>query len=185
MTQILQKNEKVLREVTQIVPLDTIDSPEIKKVIHDMKEALSSQTDGVALAAPQIGVSKRIFIISGKVLDSTFDPQRELSDTQIHEDLVFINPEITSQSKEKELMPEGCLSVRYTYGKVWRASKTTVRAYDEHGRLFERGSGGIISQIFQHEIDHLNGILFIDKAADMEDIPPAVHDHTHNGDIIT
>ncbi len=69
-------------------------------------------------------------------------------------------------------MPEGCLSVRWLYGKVRRSSKALIRAFDEHGNLFTRGGSGLLSQIFQHEIDHLNGILFIDTAENIEDIPP-------------
>ena len=81
--------------------------------------------------------------------------------------MVFINPKISKISKEKEWMPEGCLSVRPIYGKTWRSKKTTVTAYDENGIKFQRGASGLLSQIFQHETDHLNGILFIDHAVDL------------------
>ena len=69
-------------------------------------------------------------------------------------------------------MPEGCLSVRWLYGKVSRAEKARVRAYDETGKLFEMGGSGLLAQVFQHETDHLNGVLFVDTAIDIEDLPP-------------
>lgn len=91
----------------------------------------------------------------------------------ITDDLVFINPKITNYSKEKKWMEgEGCLSVRWVYGKVQRSTKVTIRAYNEHGKVFERGAGGLLAHIFQHEVDHLNGILFIDKAKDLEEVDP-------------
>ena len=69
-------------------------------------------------------------------------------------------------------MEEGCLSVRWLYGKVRRSQKTLIKAYDENGKLFTMGGSGLLSQAFQHETDHLNGILFIDKAKDLKDVPP-------------
>ncbi|MCR4306753.1 MAG: peptide deformylase, partial [Candidatus Yonathbacteria bacterium] len=79
---------------------------------------------------------------------------------------------ITKTSKQKVWMTEGCLSVRWLYGDVKRATKTEVRAYDEHGKRFTRGASRLLSQIFQHEIDHLDGVLFIDKARHVEELPP-------------
>ena len=69
-------------------------------------------------------------------------------------------------------MSEGCLSVRWLYGDVDRSIKATIKAYDEEGKKFVRGGSGIVAQIFQHETDHLNGILFIDSAENIEDAPP-------------
>jgi peptide deformylase len=143
-----------------------------------MKKVLSTQEDGIGLAAPQIGESVRIFIVSGKVL---LPPEERLelsegkkrsSKTPIPADLVFINPVITKFSKEKRWMEgEGCLSVRWLYGKVERSTKVTLVAYDEQGKKVERGAGGILAHIFQHEVDHLDGVLFIDKAKDIEEMP--------------
>ena len=77
-------------------------------------------------------------------------------------------------------MTEGCLSVRYLYGKIRRASRATITAYDENGQKIERGASGLLAQIFQHEVDHLNGILFTDHAKDLRDIPPEKqHNHSH------
>lgn len=90
--------------------------------------------------------------------------------------MVFINPEITRLSKKKKEMSEGCLSVRGSYGTVMRHERATVKALDEHGKPFTYHASGLIAHIFQHEVDHLDGILYIDKAVKLEedeDIPSA------------
>ncbi len=166
---ILDKDAPILREVAKEIPLKDIKSLKIQAVISNMKEALNSQDDGVAIAAPQIGEKLRIFVVSHKV----FNMGREEEQIANVKDLVCINPEIIKISKKKKKMEEGCLSVRWLYGKVERSEKVNIKAYNENGEEFERGSSGLLAQIFQHEIDHLNGILFTDKAEDLEDIPPA------------
>jgi len=132
-----------------------------------MKNALAREEEGVAIAAPQIGIPLRIFVVSKKIFQ-LLDAAKSVKDK--FDDLVFINPEITKLSKEKEVMEEGCLSVRDYYGKIKRATKATVRAYDENGNAFERGGGRLLAQIFQHEMDHLNGIIFTDSAKDVQKI---------------
>ena len=134
-----------------------------------MSEALSAQKDGVALAAVQIGVPLRVFIVSGKLFDIAGPRPAGLGPESAYPDLVFINPEITNVSKEVSDEEEGCLSVIGKYGAVNRPTKTTVRAFDENGNIFERGGSGLLSKIFQHEMDHLNGILFIDKAENLHE----------------
>jgi len=167
MNEIVQDGHSALRQNAKSIPIKEIKSAKTKTVLKKMKEVLASQDDGVAIAAPQIGESLRIFVVSGLVLKVA------LKDYKGEEDyLVFINPEITKLSKEKMEVEEGCLSVRWKYGKIVRAKKATVKAYDEHGNLFERGASGLLSQVFQHEVDHLNGILFIDSAYDIHDVPP-------------
>lgn len=184
---ILQKEEPVLRQIAKDVPVSKIKTPKIQKILAEMKSALKSQDDGVAIAAPQIGYSLRIFVVSGKIFGADFlerglsqsdeprgsavppgkdsDPEHEKS---AKKDVVFINPKISKLSRDKEWMPEGCLSVRPFYGKTCRSKKATVTAYDENGKKFERGGSGLLAQIFQHETDHLNGILFIDHAKDVK-----------------
>ena len=135
-----------------------------------MRKALGGEEDGVAIAAPQIGESLRIFIVRGDVL--LFAKGKKPSSKEKVEDLVFINPEIIKISKKKKKVEEGCLSVRWLYGKVLRSEKMTIGAYNEKGVWIERGASGLLAQIFQHEIDHLDGILFTDKAEDLRDLPP-------------
>jgi peptide deformylase len=174
MVEIVQKEHKILRGKAKEVPVKEIDSAKIKKIIEDMKKSLSSQDDGVAIAAPQISVPLRIFVVSGKIFGSKGtelkEPKKASSKDQ--PDLVFINPEIIKISKKKESLPEGCLSVRWLYGEVKRSTNATVRAYNERGEVFTRGGGGLLAQIFQHEIDHLDGILFIDKAKNLVELKP-------------
>lgn len=181
---ILQKEERVLREIAKPVPLEDIGTPKINKIISEMKEALESQDDGVAIAAPQIGYSMQIFVVSKRVEEIINEAKRikteaendvnedEKPKNSIAKDVVFINPVMKKLSKERKTVEEGCLSVRYLYGQVKRSTKATVEALDENGKKFQRGGTGLMAQIFQHEMDHLDGVLFIDKAQNVEEIFP-------------
>lgn len=183
MEEIVQKDNRILRKIAKEVPIEEISSRKINTIIRRMIKALDSQEDGVAIAAPQIGENLRIFVVSKKIFE-IIDQEKAEKKSKIeninypekqkpeYKDLVFINPEIIKISKKKFLTEEGCLSVRWLYGKVERAEKTLVRAYNEEGKQFTMGGSGLLSQAFQHEIDHLNGVLFIDKAKDLKEIPP-------------
>lgn len=164
MRKILQKDDPKLRERSREVSPEEITSPYIKGVISDMKEAMHNEEDSAAIAAPQIGELVRIFIISRSVLHKKSEEEKR--------DLVFINPQIIKRSQSKSMIEEGCLSVRWLYGEVERHEKVTIEALDERGVKVVYGASGIIAQAFQHEIDHLDGILFIDKATNVRDIPP-------------
>ena len=150
MAKIIQVKNKILREKAKEVPLKDIGSEKLKKILGEMTGALYTAKDGVALAAPQIGVPLRIFIVKKEISPS-----------------IFINPKIIKMSKKKQTVNEGCLSVNGVYGTIKRAEKLTVEALDEKGRKFTRGASGFIAQIIQHEIDHLNGVLFIDEATNL------------------
>ncbi|MHB1330701.1 MAG: peptide deformylase [Minisyncoccota bacterium] len=168
---ILQKDSPVLRGIAKEVPIKDIKSKELKEIISKMKKAVRKEEDGVAIAAPQIGESLRIFVVAGRalaIIDKNKDPEGE----KTYPDLVFVNPELTKLSKKKKKMEEGCLSVRWLYGQVERSERVYIKAFDEEGKKVERGAAGLLAQIFQHEVDHLNGVLFIDKATDIEDLPP-------------
>lgn len=162
MVKIIQSEDPVLRKTAKKVALKEIGSKKIVRVLKDMSEALMSQHDGVAIAAPQIGISLRIFVISGVVFTG--------EDEERKEDMVFINPVIKKLSKKKEVMSEGCLSVRFKYGNVKRHEKASIEAYDASGKLFTYHGSELLAQIFQHETDHLEGVLFIDKASDIRDM---------------
>ncbi len=163
MKKIIQQDNKILRAIASEVPIKEISGKKIQEILHDMSEALASQHDGVAIAAPQIAVSLRIFLVNPQVYDTM--------KTDGPRPLVFINPRILKMSRDRKAMSEGCLSVRPWYGKVKRASKATVEAWDERGEKFTIDGVGLLAQIFQHEIDHLNGVLFIDKAKDLRELP--------------
>jgi peptide deformylase len=171
---ILQDGDKRLREVSLEIPENEITSTETKKLVLVMSKALAEQNDGVAIAAPQIGVNKRLFVVSGKIFEKEDGPQLP--------DRAYINPRVIKTSKKTVLKGgEGCLSCRWLYGKVNRHTNVTLEYFDETGKKHTRGAGGLLAHIFQHEVDHLDGILFVDKAVDIEEILPednhAEHEH--------
>lgn len=180
MVTILQKDDPNLRGKAEKVPISEIDSKKIKGIIHDMKKAMEGEKDAVAIAAPQIGVLLRIFVVAGKVIAGNHGTDAEKNaeqtrkkESEVFNDAVFINPEIIRRSRKKVTMDEGCLSIRWWYGGVERAEKATVKAHDENGKIFTRGASGLLAQIFQHETDHLEGVLFTDKAINLREEPPA------------
>lgn len=164
MRKILQKDNPKLRELSREVSPEEISTPYVQDVISDMKEAMHNEDDSAAIAAPQIGELLRIFVISRSVLPKKGEEEKR--------DLVFINPKIIKRSQSKSVIEEGCLSVRWLYGDVDRHEKVTIEALDERGVRVVYGASGIVAQAFQHEIDHLDGILFTDKATNIRDIPP-------------
>lgn len=168
------RDSLVLREVAASVKVEEIGSKKISSILADMKQALHAEEDGVAIAAPQVGVGLRIFVVNGSVLAMT--KKKGADKSEAPEDLVFINPEIVKVSRKKKKMEEGCLSLRYLYGQVLRHEKITINAYDERGTALVSGASGLLAQIFQHEIDHLNGVLFVDKAENVKDLPPENHE---------
>ncbi len=163
MKEIVQVGNEVLRQVAQEVPVAEIQGKRIQGILKDMKEALDKEPDGAALAAPQIGIPLRIFILAERVFGKDA-PHGTSGKTQ---NLVFINPIILKRSAKKQIMDEGCLSVRGKYGNVKRSTHATIQAFDEHGVKFVRGAGGLMAQAFQHECDHLDGHLFFDNALEI------------------
>lgn len=170
---IVEKGDPVLETPATEVAIVDISSPAVQSVIKDMKDTLSDISDGVGLAAPQIGVGMRIFIVSKRVL--VRGKTKEELEANPVDDMVCINPKIIKYSKTKKWMDgEGCLSVRWYYGKVYRSTNVSLEYYDEFGKKHVRGAGGLLAHIFQHECDHLDGHLFIEKAKDVEWIEPKV-----------
>lgn len=155
----------MLRTKAAPVLKKNIYTPATRRVIKRMKDALSKEEFGVAIAAPQIGESLRIFVIAGKVFA---EPDTEGEKKDIPEDRIFINPVITRKSREKKELSEGCLSVRHKYGTVLRHAKASVTALNETGEEFTYHGSGLVAHIFQHECDHLDGILYVDKAVKLE-----------------
>lgn len=128
---VLKKRAEEVKEIT----------PEIKELIFNMKETLR-QAQGVGLAAPQIGESKRIIIVEKEV---------------------FLNPKIIKKSEETEIKEEGCLCIPRLFLKIKRAKEIEIEALNEMGQGIKAKASGLLARIFQHEIDHLNGILILDK----------------------
>ncbi len=136
------EEEAVLREVAKPV---TEFTPELKEFISQMIDSMI-KSNGVGLAAPQVGVSQRILVVG-------FDDVKPMA---------LINPEIIETSVEENVYEEGCLSVPGMYAKVTRPKEIKVQAWNERGRPFTIEAGGMLATVIQHEIDHLNGVLFID-----------------------
>lgn len=132
-----------LRQVSK--PVEHFDDA-LQTLIDDMFDTMYD-AKGVGLAAPQIGICIRL-----SVVDVVGDKSQQL---------VLINPEIIASEGQQEYQ-EGCLSVPSAYDTVIRAEKVTIRALDRHGKSFEMSADGLLGECFQHEIDHLNGKLFID-----------------------
>lgn len=143
MKKIIQYYHPALRRKTEKVLIDK----ETKELIIEMKEVLKKE-GGVGLAAPQIGISKRLIVI---------DTGKEI--------FALLNPEITWQGKEKITTKEGCLSVKGVWLDVIRTNKIKVSALTENGKSIEIEAKEIMAVVLQHEIDHLNGILFIDRVS--------------------
>lgn len=160
MSTLVTQNHPALHDIAHEVPLNEISSAKIKKILKDMRTALDAYNingfNGVAIAAPQIGIPLRIFLVH--------NTSTEKEERGIIPDLIAINPRIIKISKRSRVVGEGCLSVGEQYGAVRRATHATIRAYDETGKEYERGASGLLAQIFQHEVDHLDGILFVDRA---------------------
>ncbi|MDO8493217.1 MAG: peptide deformylase [bacterium] len=167
MAEILQKEDPVLRKTAKEVSLEDIGSKKIDKILAEMTGTLESCEDGVALAAPQIGESIRVFVVSPRAFQISRNEEVKDGLKKEADKLIYINPVITKRSVRKVTLDEGCLSVRHIFGKIKRHQKVTIEAYDENGQKFIRGASGLLAEIFQHETDHLNGILFIDSAEDL------------------
>ncbi len=120
---------------------------ELRKLVADMFESMYA-AQGIGLAAPQIGIAKRLTVID-------LSNQKEPKDK-----IVLINPEITLQ-EGKQVEEEGCLSLPEIREKVRRSARVMVKAQDEYGKWSEREGTELLARAFQHEIDHLDGVLFI------------------------
>ncbi len=157
MAKLVPENNPVLHSVAEEITAEEFTDGTVKKIISDLRKAIKTyEVDGftaVAIAAPQIGVGKRVFMIEDQSKDKDRLPT-----------VIAVNPRFLKISKKTHLVGEGCLSIPDRYGLVRRATNVILEAQDEDGVTFTRGAGGLLAQIMQHEYDHLDGILFIDRA---------------------
>ncbi len=152
---IVKDPDPVLREVAMEV---TKFNSNLQKLLKDMAETMYD-AEGVGLAAPQIGISKRVIVV----------------DVGDENGLVqMVNPVIVEQNGE-QLGPEGCLSIPNLNGEVRRAENIVVQGQDANGQPFTVKASGYFARAFQHEIDHLNGILFTDVAESVYDISERIN----------
>ncbi|MBP5567898.1 MAG: peptide deformylase [Treponema sp.] len=140
---ITKLGEDILRQKAQ--PVEEVND-EIRQLAEDMFETMLA-ADGVGLACPQVGKSLRMFVL--------------IADDNVRR--VFINPQIIQTSKEVCDYDEGCLSIPQVYETITRPQKVTVQALNEKGRPFTLDADGFLARIIQHEYDHLEGILYIDR----------------------
>ncbi len=141
--EVMTLGEEVLRQKAQ--PVSEIDDT-IRELVREMFVTMDEK-DGVGLAAPQVGKSIRLFVI--KVDDGV--------------ERTFINPQIVGTSQETCGYEEGCLSIPKSWENVTRPERVTVQALNERGRRFTLEADGLLARAIQHEYDHLEGILFIDR----------------------
>ena len=132
---------------TVCASVDAIDDS-LGKLVDDMFDTMY-EAPGIGLAAPQIGVLKRFFVV-------------DVGDDEDRDPRCFINPEITARSDETSVQEEGCLSLPKLYGDVERAVRITVRFQDRNGATSTLDADGMLARCIQHEMDHLDGILFVD-----------------------
>ena len=139
----------------------------IRKLAKDMLITMYS-AKGIGLAAPQVGVQKRILVIDLNFEDPDAPPN------------VFINPEIISSSASLDTYEEGCLSIPGVYLNVLRPSSIKLSYRDEMGRPKKMNAEGLMARCIQHEIDHLNGILFVDKVTDQDELKKQLKENKFN-----
>lgn len=143
---VITLGKEVLREKAK--PVENFDA-ELENIINEMF-VLMDEKRGVGLAAPQVGISRRFFITNAP------DDRKR----------VFINPEIIATSQETVKAEEGCLSLPGVWGNVERAVAISIQAYDVKGKLFRLNAEDWLARVIQHEYDHLDGKLFVDRMPD-------------------
>ena len=139
----------------------------IRQLAKDMLVTMYS-AKGIGLAAPQVGVQKRILVIDLNFEDPDTPPN------------VFINPEIISSSATLDTYEEGCLSIPGVYLNVLRPSSIKLSYRDEMGRPKKMNADGLMARCIQHEIDHLNGVCFVDKVTDEEELKKQLNENNFN-----
>jgi peptide deformylase len=145
---IVTLGNEILRQKAE--PITEINE-EIVQLANDMIASLNPK-EGIGLAGPQVGVMKRIFIVH----------------IEDEEPMVFINPSIIGTSQDEVLYEEGCLSIPGVWADVKRPSVIQVQAWNEKGKAFKVEASGIMARVIQHEYDHLEGILFVDRLSELK-----------------
>ncbi len=154
---ITGKTTKILRETAR--PIEKV-TAEIQKLILEMRRTMKqSRPHGIGLAAPQIGKSIRLFVA-----------EINYTQTKLGQFYVCINPEIIARSKETDETEEACLSLPGYTGISTRHKTVTLTYTNEYGKKVKTKAKGLLAWVFQHELDHLNGILFIDNAKNVHEI---------------
>ncbi len=156
---VLKLGDPLLRKPSKAVPAEEMRSQEIKKLIRDLYETMEVE-EGVGLAAPQVGILKRVIVI-GTVPNSRYPNQNDKIRQQ-----ALINLEIEPATKDVEGSWEGCLSIPGMRGYIERPRKIRAKWQNENEESFDEIIEGFEAVVFQHELDHLNGILYVDRLKD-------------------
>ncbi len=157
---IYETPDPVLRQIS--TPVEALDD-DIRTLIADMFETMYD-APGIGLAAVQVGVPKRLLVMD---LQEPADPEDPESPV-VKDPRVFINPEILAHSDHTVPYTEGCLSVPDQYAEVMRPDQIRARWMDEHGQTHEKDLDGLLAVCLQHEMDHLEGVLFIDHLSKLK-----------------
>jgi len=157
--EIIRMGHPTLRQVARPLALEELSGESLRQLVEDMKETLQA-AGGIGLAAPQVNVPVRLAIID---IPSEVSRYGEIPTLPL---TVFINPEIEVLDGEQAGYWEGCLSVPGLRGFVERPQHAIVRAMDLNGNPFELELNGFLATVFQHEFDHLDGVLYVDRLKD-------------------
>ncbi len=152
--EIFKLGDEVLRKNSQRI--SKVDNS-IRNLAKDMLQSMYA-AKGIGLAAPQIGIHKELLVIDINFEDSAAEP------------LILINPEITAYGSTLNSYEEGCLSIPGVYLNVIRPSTIKLKFRDEMGRPRKMKADGLLARCIQHEMDHLNGVLFVDRVSSVEDL---------------
>jgi peptide deformylase len=161
--EIREMGDPVLREVAREVRPEELAGPEVQQLIDDMIETMRA-ANGAGLAAPQVGVPSRIAVIEVREGNPRYPYKPPIPLT------VIVNPELTSLDGATFATNEGCLSMPNVRGDLERFENIGVRYLDREGGLHEETRRGLTAGTFQHEVDHLDGILFVDRMKDMRSL---------------
>lgn len=161
---VLQFNDERLRQVSAAVPDSLFQTEELNQLLDRMNRSMIVY-GGIGIAAPQIGIFQRLVVINIPAMERVGFGQVEA--TPLHS---LINPEIVWFSDDQFKAGEGCLSVRGYEGYVTRPARVGIVAYDANGKRLEFEASSLYGRALQHEIDHLNGILYPDRVAELRDL---------------
>ncbi|WP_029622413.1 peptide deformylase [Sphingomonas echinoides] len=157
--EILEVPHPGLRAVAK--PVETVDDS-VRKIVADMFDTMYAAR-GIGLAATQVAIEQRIVVIDLQ------EPESDAEDAKpVRKPLVYINPELLSLSEETSFYNEGCLSIPEQYAEVERPTRCRASWLDEQGARHEADFDGLLATALQHEIDHLNGVLFIDHISELK-----------------
>ena len=167
---LYSEHKEALREKSRVVSLV---NQKVRRLILDLRDTLEAHSDGIGLAAPQINIHKRVVIVCpGALVDEKW---------QAGPSMAMINPEIIEASGERRDF-DGCLSFPGLYGETTRPHHLRATGLDEDGNPFDRVYEGFNAVIVHHEIDHLDGVLFIDRIENLQDLYTLRKDE--NGEIV-